>query len=321
MEKKLDVIALGELLMDFTVVGQSGQGNDLFEACPGGAPCNVLSILNKLGNKTGFIGKIGPDQFGHLLRGLLNELGIDTTSLITDPKVNTTLAFVHTGPGGERDFSFYRNPGADMMLAPEEIDPAYITSARCLHFGTLSMTHDRVRQATLKALKIARENGLLISFDPNLRPPLWESLEDARMQMENGLTYADVLKISDNEVVFLTGKDDYDAGIKKIQERWHTPLIFLTMGRDGSRAYWGNRRIEVPGIAVEAIEATGAGDTFCGTALSRVLEVGIDNLTEDRVRHILQMANAAAAIVTTRKGAIRAMPSLNEVNELHAKSY
>ncbi|MBD5560110.1 MAG: carbohydrate kinase [Clostridia bacterium] len=321
MEKTIDVIAVGELLMDFTTVGQSAQGNEVFEACPGGAPSNVLSILNKIGLKTGFIGKVGADQFGSLLRCVLDEIGVDTSNLATDPEVKTTLAFVHTGPGGERDFSFYRNPGADMMLSEEDIDPDYIRKARALHFGSLSMTHDTVRKATLKALETAKKDGMLISFDPNLRPPLWNSLDNAKKQIETGLSYCDVLKISDNEVEFLTGETDYDKGIAKLREQYDIPLIFLTLGPNGSRAYYKNLQVNAPGIAVDSIEATGAGDTFCGTALSRVLELGLDNLNEESLLETLQLANAAAAIVTTRKGAIRSMPEVSEVHALHAKSY
>ena len=214
MEKKLDVIALGELLIDFTMNGESEQGNNMFEACPGGAPCNVLAMLNKMGKKTAFLGKVGTDQFGVLLKDTLDEAGINTSNLQMDTKVNTTLAFVHTYPDGDREFSFYRNPGADMMLTEEEIDPEFLKQSKIFHFGTLSMTHEGVRKATKKALNIARENGLLISFDPNLRPPLWSSLDLAKEQMEYGFGFCDVLKISDNEVQFVSGKEDYDEAVQ-----------------------------------------------------------------------------------------------------------
>ena len=184
MEKKYDVIALGELLIDFPMNGKSEQGNNLFEACPGGAPCNVLALLNKMGKKTAFLGKVGEDQFGTLLRDTITEAGIDASHLMMDKDVNTTLAFVHTFPDGDREFSFYRSPGADMMLREDEVDPEFIAQTRLFHFGTLSMTHDGVRAATKKALKAAKENGCLISFDPNLRPPLWSSLDLAKEQME-----------------------------------------------------------------------------------------------------------------------------------------
>lgn len=313
MEKQYDVIAMGELLIDFTMDGKSQQGNNMFEACPGGAPCNVLAMLNKLGKRTAFLGKVGRDQFGVLLKDTLDEAGIDTSNLQMDSEVNTTLAFVHTFPDGDREFSFYRNPGADMMLTEEEIDPEFIKKARLLHFGTLSMTHDGVRGATKKALKIARENGLLISFDPNLRPPLWSSLELAKEQMEYGFQYCDILKISDNEIQFVTGLEDYDEGIKYLQEKYNIPLILLTLGKDGSRAYYKEMRVERSGFSMDTIETTGAGDTFCGSSLNFVLEYGIDGMTEERLADMLTFANGAAALITTRKGAIRSMPEREEV--------
>lgn len=181
-EKRFDVTALGELLIDFTENGKSGQGNILFEANPGGAPCNVLAMLAKLGKKTSFIGKVGNDQFGIRLKDTLKEVGIDTDSLRMDDKVHTTLAFVHTFEDGDRDFSFYRNPGADMMLTKDEVPVDVIAASRIFHFGTLSSTHPGVREATRYALDKAKEEGVLISFDPNLREPLWESLEDARRE-------------------------------------------------------------------------------------------------------------------------------------------
>ncbi len=316
MEKKFDVIALGELLIDFTMNGQSEQGNNMFEACPGGAPCNVLALLNKMGKKTAFYGKVGKDQFGKLLRDTLKDVGIDESHLLTDEEVNTTLAFVHTFPDGDREFSFYRNPGADMMLTAEEVDSEFIGQARLFHFGTLSMTHDKVREATKKALKAAKDNGLLISFDPNLRPPLWSSLDLAKEQMEYGFQYCDILKISDNEIQFVSGKEDYDEGIQYLQEKYHIPLILLTMGKDGSRAYYKGMRMERAGFKCKTIETTGAGDTFCGSSLNYILEHDFDNLTEEQLGEMLTFANAAAAIVTMRKGAIRAMPEKEEVLEL-----
>ena len=316
MEKNFDVIALGELLIDFTMNGQSEQGNNMFEACPGGAPCNVLALLNKMGKKTAFLGKVGQDQFGTLLKDTITEVGIDSTRLVMDPEVNTTLAFVHTFPDGDREFSFYRNPGADMMLSESDVDPEFIGQAKIFHFGTLSMTHDGVRAATKKAVQAARENGCLISFDPNLRPPLWSSLELAREQMEYGFGVCDILKISDNEIQFVSGKEDYDEGIAYLQEKYQIPLILLTMGRDGSRAYYKGMRVQRPGFSVKAIETTGAGDTFCGSSLTYILEHDFDSLTEEQLGEMLTFANAAAAIVTTKKGAIRSMPEREEVTAL-----
>ena len=230
--------------------------------------------------------------------------------------MNTTLAFVHTFPDGDREFSFYRNPGADMMLTENEVDAEFLKKTRLFHFGTLSMTHEGVRNATKKALDIAKENGLLISFDPNLRPPLWSSLELAKEQMEYGFKFCDILKISDNEIQFVSGKEDYDEGIKYLQEKYNIPLILLTMGKDGSRAYYKGMRVERSGFAMKTIETTGAGDTFCGSSLNYILEHGLDNLTEEQLGEMLTFANAAAAVITTRKGAIRAMPEKQEVLEV-----
>ena len=316
MEKQFDVIAMGELLIDFTMNGESEQGNNMFEACPGGAPCNVLAMLNKLGKKTAFLGKVGKDQFGVLLKNTLDEAGIDTSNLKMDADVNTTLAFVHTFPDGDREFSFYRNPGADMRLTADEIDAEFLKKAKLFHFGTLSMTHEGVREATKKALDIAKENGLLISFDPNLRPPLWSSLELAKEQMEYGFQFCDILKISDNEIQFVSGKEDYDEGIQYLQEKYHIPLILLTLGKDGSRAYYKDMRVERSGFKMDTIETTGAGDTFCGSSLNYLLEHGIENLTEEQLGEMMTFANAAAALITTRKGAIRSMPEKEEVLEV-----
>ncbi|MDD3140820.1 MAG: carbohydrate kinase, partial [Lachnospiraceae bacterium] len=244
MSKDMDVIALGELLIDFTMNGVSNQGNQLFEANPGGAPCNVLAMLNKLGKKTAFIGKVGQDQFGKLLKQTLDEIEIDTSHLYMDETVNTTLAFVHTFPDGDREFSFYRKPGADMMLNESEITEEFIKKSKVFHFGTLSMTDEGVRNATKKALKIAKENNLIITFDPNLRPPLWSSLDLAKEQMEYGFEFCDILKISDNEIQFVSGLEDYDEGIHYLQNKYHIPLIVLTLGKEGSRAYYKDMKVE-----------------------------------------------------------------------------
>lgn len=319
MAKKYDVIALGELLIDFTMNGQSEQGNNMFEACPGGAPCNVLALLNKMGKKTAFIGKVGKDQFGALLRDTITEAGIDASNLMVDENVNTTLAFVHTFPDGDREFSFYRNPGADMMLTADEVNPEVVKDTKVFHFGTLSMTHEGVREATKKAVETAKANGCLVSFDPNLRPPLWSSLDLAKEQMEYGFGKCDILKISDNEIQFVSGKEDYDEGIAYLQETYNIPLILLTMGKDGSRAYYKGMRVERPGFSVKAIETTGAGDTFYGSSLNYLVDHDFENLTEEQLGEMLTFANAAAALVTTKKGAIKAMPVKEEVLELIQK--
>ena len=312
--KKYDVIALGELLIDFTQNGLSEQGNGLFEANPGGAPCNVLSMLNNLGKKTSFIGKVGNDQFGKTLKKALEELGIGTENLLMDNEVHTTLALVHTFADGDRDFSFYRNPGADMMLTVDELNLDLVRDTRIFHFGTLSMTHDGIRATTKKAVETAKEAGALISFDPNLREPLWDSLDNAKEQVRWGLGKCDVLKISDNEIQWLTGEEDFTAGVKKIREEFPIPWILVSMGRDGSRAYYGDHYVEVaPFLQENTIETTGAGDTFCACVLNYVLEHDLEALTDEQLKEMLTFANAAASIITTRKGALRVMPTREEV--------
>lgn len=315
--KTVDVTALGELLIDFTENGMSEQGNPVFEANPGGAPCNVLAMLAKLGHDTAFIGKVGKDFFGQQLKDAINEVGICADYLLMDEEVNTTLALVHTFPDGDRDFSFYRNPGADMMLKEEEIPGELIADSKIFHFGTLSMTHEGVRSATKKALDLAKEHRLTITFDPNLRPPLWASLEEAKEQVLFGLQYCDVLKISDNEIQWLTGEEDYTSGVKWIKERHpKIQLILVTMGKDGSRAYYGDAMVEVPArINEKTIETTGAGDTFCGCVIHYLLENSLEDLTVENLKEMLQFANSAASLITSRKGALRVMPERKEIIE------
>lgn len=315
--KRFDVVALGELLIDFTENGESAQGNPLLEANPGGAPCNVLAMLNKLGKKTAFIGKVGNDTLGNMLKNVVSESGIDVTNLVMDNEVHTTLAFVHTYPDGEREFSFYRNPGADMMLTKDEVSEDIIKAGKIFHFGTLSSTHEGVREATRYAIDIAKENGLLISFDPNLREPLWASLDDAKREIEYGLSKCDILKISDNELEFVTGTADYDEGIRILREKYDIKIIFLTLGKDGSYAYYKDMVVGAPPFMnVKTIEKTGAGDTFGGCALCYLLEHDIDNLTKENLMELIVFANAGASLITTRKGALRVMPSREEIEAL-----
>ena len=320
--KKYHVTALGELLIDFTENGLSDQGNFLMEANPGGAPCNVLAMLRKLGKKTAFIGKVGNDYLGRHLKKVVEEVGIDTRNLLLDEDVHTTLAFVHTYADGDRDFSFYRNPGADMTLRPEEIDTDLIAQSEVFHFGSLSLTHPGVRKATEKALEAARENGCLITYDPNLRPPLWRDLEEAREQIAFGMRWCDVMKISDNEIQWFTGKEDFDEGIQILQDTYHIPLILLSLGKDGSRAYYQGIKVEAkPFLQKNTIETTGAGDTFCACVINYVLEHGLQNLTEENLLEMLTFANAAASLITTRKGALRVMPEKTDVEALIADKH
>ena len=339
-----DVVALGELLIDFTEAGLSEQGNPLWEANPGGAPCNVLAMLQKLGRKTAFLGKVGKDVYGAQLRRVVEDAGVDLRGLLDDPEVHTTLAVVHKLPNGDRDFSFYRNPGADMMLRAEELDRGLLEGCRIFHFGTLSMTHDGVRAATKAAVAAAKAAGALISFDPNLRPPLWSTLELAKEQIEWGLGQCDVLKISDNEVEFLlpeaTGNRqqatgyDYAAGAKKLLEKYpNIKLLNVTCGPDGAYSFFrrnvgtsiacpqtcGLVSVFVPSFKLGGtIETTGAGDTFCACILHNVLDHGVEHRTEESLREMLRFANAAAYLVTTKRGAIRSMPAPTDVEAILA---
>ncbi len=317
MDRKYDVVALGELLIDFTENGLSGQGNPLLEANPGGAPCNVLAMLNRLGKKTAFIGKVGNDQFGKMLKEVVEESGTDVSGLAMDEQVHTTLAFVHTFPDGDREFSFYRNPGADMMLTKEEVDPELIKKARIFHFGTLSSTHAGVREATRYAIDVAKENGLLVSFDPNLREPLWESLDQAKEEILYGMSKCDILKISDNEMEFMTGTTDYNKGVEMLREQFDIPLICVTLGREGSRAFYKDMIVEAaPFVREDTIETTGAGDTFEACTLNYILEHGLEDLTEENLKEMLTFANAGASIITTRKGALKVMPEKEEIEKV-----
>jgi fructokinase len=321
-EKAFDVTALGELLIDFTDNGVSPQGNPLMEANPGGAPCNVLSMLAKLKRKTAFIGKVGKDGFGQMLDKAIVEQGISDLGLKYDEDVHTTLALVLKLPNGDRDFAFYRKPGADVNLKAEEVNDKLIQNAKIFHFGSLSLTDEPVRSATMFAVETAKANHCMISFDPNLREPLWSSLNEAKEQIAWGISQADILKISDNEILWFTGGHNFDEGIQVLQKKYpNLKLITLSMGPNGSRAYWNNVKVEVPAfLQTGTIETTGAGDTFCACVLNSVLTEGLDGFTEDSLKKMLTMANAAASIVTTRKGALRVMPTLEEINQLiHAE--
>lgn len=318
MSKTYDVAALGELLIDFTQNGLSDQGNPLFEANPGGAPCNVLAMLKKLGHSCAFIGKVGKDGFGEQLRKTVHEAGIEDRGLLTDPEIHTTLAIVHTKPNGDRDFSFYREPGADIMLREDELPLDMIEDCRIFHFGTLSMTHEGVRSATKTAVAKAKESGALISFDPNLRMPLWKSAQVLLEQLEWGLSQCDILKIADNEIEFYTGETDFDKGAAILRERYpNLKILCVTAGADGSYVYHEGMKVFVPSFKLGGtIETTGAGDTFCACVLHFVLENGTDGLSEQQLRSMLTFANAAAYLVTTKKGAIRSMPERSDVEKI-----
>lgn len=320
MDKKYDVVALGELLIDFTENGLSDQGNMLMEANPGGAPCNVLSMLKKLGRSCAFIGKVGDDIFGNQLSATIAEAGIDNSSLLIDPNVRTTLAFVKTYEDGDRDFSFYRNPGADMMLRADELPTDMLKSTKVFHFGTLSMTHPDVREATKTAVRTAKDAGAIISFDPNLRPPLWNDLDEAKEQMEWGLSVCDMLKIADNEGVFLTGENDPKKAAEILHGKYPNIRMFnITLGPEGSYHEAGDESVFVPAYKLGGtIETTGAGDVFGACMIDAVIRNGLTGMNKEGIEKALKFANAAAYIITTRKGALRVMPERSEIEAVLA---
>ncbi len=312
-----DLITFGEVLIDFTNNGYSNQGNILFEANPGGSVTNAIAMAAKLGRNCAYIGKVGDDFLGRLLENTLKECGINTDNLGFHKDIPTTLAFVHTKEGGDRDFSFYRKPGADIMLRKEDIPVEIIKNAGFIHYASLSMTDEELFAATEFAIKSAEESNVPISFDPNYRPPLWSSSDYAKKRMWYGVKHCDLLKISDDEIEFLTGTTDIDKGIEIIREKSGAKLICATLGAKGSIGYYKDLRVEAPPfILPDTIETTGAGDTFTGCMIDALLTYGFAGLNEEVLRDRLTFANAAAALITTKKGALRLMPGKEEIEAL-----
>lgn len=310
-----DVIAIGELLIDFTPAGVSAQNHSLYEENPGGAPANVLACLSRLGHRTAFIGKVGQDCFGHDLKRAIDAAGIDTQSLRMTERYPTTLAFVHLDGRGDRSFSFYRNPGADLMLQPDEVPEERIADSRIFHFGSVSMTANPAREATRVAVRAAKKAGCVISYDPNLRPMLWKSQDEARSTIESVLSDVDILKLSEEELVFLTGETVLDQGASNLFSRYGLKLILITRGPAG--AYGATRTVSALHSAydVKTIDTTGAGDAFTGSVLDRVIhaEKPFADWTGDELNKVLAFANAAGSLATTRTGAIPAMPERDEI--------
>ena len=311
-----DVVALGELLIDFTPYGESENGNILFERNPGGAPANVLAMLGRLGLKTSFITKVGADKFGEFLKDTLIAQNIDTSGLVFSEKVNTTLAFVHLHPDGDRSFSFYRNPGADLTLELSEVKMELIEKAKVFHFGSLSMTSEPSRQATIGAVQYAKEKGLLITYDPNLRKSLWNDLEEAKRMISEGLHYADVVKLSEDELHFLTDPMDFGAGSEFLMKKYGISLMFVTLGEKGCFYRYKDTTGVIPGYQEEAVDTTGAGDAFFGAAIYKLLEQSIVNLDIKKLDTIVRFANAAGALATTKKGGIPSLPKLADIHQL-----
>ena len=307
-----DIVAIGEVLIDLTQKGVDELGVGQYAANPGGAPANLAVAAARLGASTAFVGKVGRDAFGNYLRAVLEENQVDTTGLLEDEKEHTTLAVVSVDETGERSFSFYREPSADVNLKAEEIPAALLKDTRILHFGSVSLTAEPARSATLYAAKTARENGCLVSYDPNYRGSLWSSQEAAIREMKNALPLCDILKISDEELPLLTGTTDPVEGSRQLAELG-IRLIFVTLGANGAFFRLGEETGSVPGIKVKVGDTNGAGDTFFGAALSQLVKEDLNTLTLPRLTEIAAFANKAASITTSRHGAIPAMPKLSEI--------
>lgn len=310
-----DVVALGELLIDFAQQSVDESGYPTMAAHPGGAPGNFLAALNQYGASTAFLGKVGDDTFGRLLIGTLKEAGIETRGIVVDPTVFTTLAFV-TFKDGDRSFSFARKPGADTMLRFDEVDLSLIDQTKVFHFGSLSLTGEPVRTATRQAIAYAKERGKLITYDPNLRPPLWDSQEQAREEILWGLHQANVVKISDEEVTFLWNCDE-EEGARKLLEECGVKLAMVTLGPKGCYLRNRNGSVTVSSPKVKPIDTTGAGDIFGGSAVSRLLKLGKapEDLDQAELEGIARFASTAASLSTEHPGGIPSIPAESVVLE------
>ncbi len=310
-----DFLTFGELLIDFTPSGEQG-GQKLFMQNAGGAVANVAVAMSCFGVSSGYTGMVGNDAFGHYLKDVLNDKGVDTSGLMISDVYNTTLAFVHLFPNGDRDFSFYRKPGADIMYSADMVDDDAIRKARVFHFGSLSLTDEPARSATMKMLQIAKDAGVVVSYDPNYRAPLWDDIQTAKVMMLEGMKYADILKISDNEIDFLFGKMPYEQAAQMLLGRG-IKLVFITMGSEGAMYAHKAGIGKAAPFAAQAVDATGAGDCFTGGVLSQFLQSGkeLDELTLDDIAGFARFANAAASICVEGKGGIPSIPTLERVKQ------
>ena len=323
MEKEVDIVALGELLIDFTEAGKSSSGKKLFEQNPGGAPANLLTVAAHMGYQTEFIGKVGADMHGDFLKKTLEEEGIGTRYLIQDESFFTTLAFVEIAESGERHFSFSRKPGADTQLRAEELNQQLLENCKIFHFGALSLTNEPSRTATIEAVKGAKAAGVLISYDPNYRESLWFDKQTAVSQMKSMIPYADIMKVSDEELVLLTGIEDYNKAVTQLLELG-PKLVAVTLGSDGVLLAREYKREKVEGFKVNAIDTTGAGDSFWGGFLSEYLkqEKSLEEFTWEEIKNCAVYGNATAALCVQRRGGIPAIPKKKEVEQfINMKSY
>lgn len=310
-----DIVAMGELLIDFPYYGNSKRGYPLFEANPGGAPANVAVGAKKLGANTAFIGKVGNDFFGEILKKTLLDNGVDVSGLLMDDNYNTALAFVSHNENGDRSFSFYRSDSADININEEEIDTGILSNSRSFHFGSVSMTQEPSRSATLFTARTAREKGLIVSYDPNFRPLLWNDLDNAKVVIKSALDICHILKVSEEELVFLTGIHDIDKGMKKISQEYCIPIIFTTLGPKGCRWLYDGTYGSADAYEVHTVDTTGAGDSFVAAVLYKIVCEfgGLDSLTAEHVRKAAEFACAVSSLTTSVMGAIPAMPDMHQV--------
>lgn len=311
----LDLVCLGELLIDFTPAGRSEQGNELFECNPGGGPANFVVAGARLGAKTGFIGQVGNDHFGRYLKQTLEGYQIDTTGLILSDEYMSTLAFVHLFEDGDRDFTFYRKNGADAFLRKEDVAYSVLDRTKAFHFSSLTLVNEICTESTFAAAQYAKEKGVMISYDPNWRPSLWDNDDHCRSSMAAGLPYADVVKVSEEELLYLTNMDDPQAAADAILKQG-PKLVIETCGDKGMRYYHANGHGASPGFAVKAIDATGAGDASFGSVMYGILQRNVDlnHIDHAVLEEILRFANATAAISVTRRGAMPSLPLPQEVD-------
>lgn len=311
----MDILAIGEILIDLTITGQNQEGIYQFAANPGGAPANLAVAASRLGARTAFVGKVGDDMFGQILQNTLYQNNVDTAFVKVDPDSPTTLAIVGLDEAGERNFSFYRNDTADTSLHEDDIPLPAIYDCSVLHFGSLSLTSETSKAATYKALDYANHIGKLVSYDPNYRASLWPSEVEAVEEILAVMPYVDLLKLSDEEAVMLMGIDNVEEAAKALSHKYEIGLVIVTLGSEGALAFFDRRIIRSKPVKVEVQDTNGAGDTFLGAFLSRIVQHGEPiSLTRSEIKRYLDFSNKAASITTSRSGAIPAMPHLNEVD-------
>ena len=317
------ICSFGETLIDFTPVGTSDNGNVIFERNPGGAPANLAVAAVKQGVEASFVGEVGDDLFGHFLKHKLEQEGVITDYMVVNARYKTTLAFVDLDENGERSFCFYRNPGADAMIESQSVDLKCIDECDIFHYGSVSMSKNPSRITTFELIKVAKQKGKILSFDPNLRLPLWNSEEEAKEEILQGLQYCDILKVSEEEMLFLTGLSDLQKGAEQLRNQYSIPLILITEGSQGSHALFKDFYINAQGLQVDVEDTTGAGDAFLGSFLASVLksQKSLEELNGDEIYKMLCLANASAALSVTRKGGIPSLVTTQQAVELMQKEH